>query len=61
MLFLGLNPSSAFLPVRDPLPCPHCCDRLKENQVEIREQIEALKGMTVGELREKYREVFGEE
>ena len=35
----------------------------RENPVEIqvREQNEALKHMTAGELREKYREVFGEE
>lgn len=30
-------------------------------EIQVREQIEALKHMTVGQLREKYREVFGEE
>ncbi|MBI3778778.1 MAG: DUF2924 domain-containing protein, partial [Gammaproteobacteria bacterium] len=30
-------------------------------EIQVREQIEALQHMTVGQLREKYREVFGEE
>jgi hypothetical protein len=30
-------------------------------EIQVREQIEALQQMTVGQLREKYREVFGEE
>ena len=29
--------------------------------MEVRQQIEELRFMTVGQLREKYREVFGEE
>src|SRR6478672_7652686 len=33
----------------------------KMNETEIREQIEALRHMTTGQLKEKYREVFGEE
>ena len=30
-------------------------------EIQVREQIEALQHKTVGQLREKYREVFGEE
>ena len=30
-------------------------------EIQVREQIEALRHMTVGELRAKCREVFGEE
>ena len=30
-------------------------------EIQVREQIEALQQMTVGQLRERYREVFGEE
>jgi hypothetical protein len=33
----------------------------KEKDLEIREQIDALRLMTVGQLRERYRELFGEE
>jgi hypothetical protein len=31
-----------------------------KNSTAVREEIEALRHMTVGQLKEKYREVFGE-
>ena len=33
----------------------------KMNEIQIREQIEGLRHMTVGQLKEKYLEAFGEE
>jgi hypothetical protein len=33
----------------------------KMNETQIREQIEGLRHLTVGQLKEKYREAFGEE
>ena len=32
----------------------------KMNETQIREQIEGLRHMTVGQLKDKYREAFGE-
>jgi len=32
-----------------------------KTETEIREEIEALRNLTTGQLKERYREVFGEE